>query len=203
MAAATENDNSPRVLLVDDEPRLRQLLGQTIEQLGFACEAVGSAERAWRRVQSNPPAMAILDLNLPEMDGMTLLEKLHGEVPELPVIILTAFGDLPTAQRAIRLEVVDFLTKPYELGDLEQALDRAYKRTGRGATSTDHSAEAGGVFDTADDTPTALDQLEREHVLQTLDYYDGDRRKTARALNISLRTLYYRLARYREEGELS
>lgn len=203
MAAATENDNSPRVLLVDDEPRLRQLLGQTIEQLGFACEAVGSAERAWRRVQSDPPAMAILDLNLPEMDGMTLLEKLHGEVPGMPVIILTAFGDLPTAQRAIRLEVVDFLTKPYELGDLEQALDRAYKRTGRGAPTADHSAEAGGVFDTADDTPAALDQLEREHVLQTLDYYDGDRRKTARALNISLRTLYYRLARYREEGELS
>jgi DNA-binding NtrC family response regulator len=191
--------DTPTVLLVDDEPRLRQLLGQSIEQLGFRCQALGSAERAWRQIQDTPPAIAILDLNLPEMDGMTLLEQLHAQYPELPVIILTAFGDLPKAQRAIHLDVVDFLTKPYQLRDLELALDRAFKRTRRR-----NPAVASDPAEPRDadehESPTPLEDLQRQHVLDTLAHYQGDRQRTAAALDISLRTLYYRLAEYRAQG---
>ena len=187
------------VLLVDDEPRLRQLLGQSIEQLGFHCQAVGSAERAWRHIQKTPPTMAILDLNLPEMDGMTLLEQLHSEHPQLPVIILTAFGDLPRAQRAIHFDVVDFLTKPYQLCDLEQALNRAFKQSRYHGAASLETDDASAAFDQPPE-PAPLAEIERQHVLDTLEYYQGDRSRTAEALDISLRTLYYRLSQYRAQG---
>jgi DNA-binding NtrC family response regulator len=195
----TSPPDSATVLLVDDEPRLRRLLGQSIEQLGFGCDAVGSAERAWRRLHEAPPTLAILDLNLPEMDGMTLLEQIHAEQPDLPVIILTAFGDLPTAQQAIHLDVVDFLTKPYQLRDLEQALDRAFKRSQIQSSASACKTDRSQAFDRPVE-PSPLAEVERQHVLATLEYYQGDRPRTAEALDISLRTLYYRLERYRDQG---
>src|SRR5690606_18660036 len=116
------------VLVVEDEPRLRELLTEVIPEMGLGVRAARSGEEALRMVKQQPPAMAVLDLHLPGMGGIELLEKLRADGWGGPVIILTAFGTLAAARKAIGLEVSDFLEKPCRLRELELALDRARRR---------------------------------------------------------------------------
>lgn len=214
----------PDVLVVDDEQRLRDVLVRGIVQMGFACEGAGSGEEALRMLRERPRGVAIIDLNLPGIQGMELFEQVRRGWPATQVVVLTGFGDLDTAQQAIRLDVVDFLTKPTHLGELEQALSRAWQRIDTATppeetvslpppdgAKDDPEVPRKGAADpvagpgSGEDTPPAdasLEELERHHILQTLARHDGNRRQTADALGISLRTLYYRLNRYQEEGLL-
>lgn len=219
----------PSVIVVEDEPKLRSVTQRSVEQLGYRCAAAASGEDALRQMREAPAGVAILDLNLPGMHGMTLFEKIRRGWPATQVIVLTGFGDLDDAKQAIRLDVVDFLTKPTHLGELEQSLARAWRRiddeAGLDAVVLP-SREPGDDVDESDDasedqfgpddaSPSAavtrplqsaggqsLDELERRHILETLARHDGNRRDTAEALGISLRTLYYRLSRYQADGEL-
>lgn len=216
----------PDVLVVDDEQRLREVLMRGIVQMGFVCDGAGSGEEALRMLRAKPCGVAIIDLNLPGIQGMELFEQVRRGWPATQVIVLTGFGDLDTAQQAIRLDVVDFLTKPTHLGELEQALFRAWQRIDSATPPEEtvklppRTLEADARSDEAEPGPPAapagapgleedqlpgdasLDELERHHILQTLARHDGNRRQTADALGISLRTLYYRLNRYQEEGLL-
>src|SRR5438067_2159303 len=79
-------------------------------------------------MHAEPADIILLDLNLPPMSGLEFLERLRQTHPLTEVIILTGFGDLEAAKKAIHFDVVEFLTKPAHLGELEQALDRARKR---------------------------------------------------------------------------
>ena len=118
----------PSVLVVDDEQRLREVLVRGISQMGYDCLGSPTGEDALRQMRDTPRGVAIVDLNLPGMDGMQLFEKLRRGWPAIQVIVLTGFGDLDAAKNAIRLDVVDFLTKPTHMGELEQALSRAWGR---------------------------------------------------------------------------
>lgn len=118
----------PTVLVVDDEQRLRDMLVRGIRQMGYTCDGSPNAEDALRQMRQAARGVVIVDLNLPGMDGMALFEKLRRGWPAVQVIVLTGFGDLDTAKQAIRLDVVDFLTKPTHLGELERSLSRAWQR---------------------------------------------------------------------------
>ncbi|MGB0768534.1 MAG: response regulator [Phycisphaeraceae bacterium] len=211
----------PNVLVVDDESRLRDLLVRGIQQMGYDCAGSPNGEDALRKMRDEPRGVAIVDLNLPGMDGMALFEKLRRGWPAIQVIVLTGFGDLDAAKNAIRLDVVDFLTKPTHMGELEEALSRAWRRiddaVGLDAVQLPDPTEddvADQDIDEQDDDDQAdggraepregesLDELERRHILDTLARHDGNRRDTAEALGISLRTLYYRLSQYQKDGHL-
>jgi DNA-binding NtrC family response regulator len=216
----------PTVLVVDDEQRLRDVLVRGIAQMGYGVAGSPNGEDALRQMRDNPRGVVIVDLNLPGIDGMTLFEKLRRGWPAVQVIVLTGFGDLDTAKQAIRLDVVDFLTKPTHLGELEQALSRAWQRIDdaagldvvqlpeptRDEISFEHDDDDDGEAHGLADAPKhagavpkpgeSLDALERRHILDTLAKHDGNRRATADALGISLRTLYYRLSQYQKEGHL-
>jgi DNA-binding NtrC family response regulator len=141
----------------------------------------------------------LLDLNLPGMSGMELFGLLRQRWPQTQVVILTGFGDLEAAREAIRLDVVDFLTKPCSLGDLEVALDRARKRLG--PPRPDVGPDAGPDSIVSDNAgPPTLDDIERQTILAALERHRGNRAATAAELGISLRTLYYRLAEYQRQG---
>jgi DNA-binding response OmpR family regulator len=114
--------------MVEDEPRLREMLLRAMREMGLEPEGVGSAEAAVRVMEQRPAPVMIIDLNLPAAGGMDLLNTLRQRWPQTQAIILTGFGDLEAARQAIRLDVVDFLTKPCSLGDLEIALGRAFRR---------------------------------------------------------------------------
>lgn len=130
----------PTVLLVDDEPRLRTMMVRAVREAGFACETAASAEEGMRQLQqhrdaarqdgpsaADPIGIAIVDLNLPGMDGLSFLEAMRERWPTVQPIVLTGYGDLTAAQRAIRLDAVDFLAKPCRLDELERALDKAWQ----------------------------------------------------------------------------
>jgi DNA-binding NtrC family response regulator len=117
-----------QVLLVEDERRLREVLIANIREMGMEATGVGSAEQGLHALDRQTFAMAVIDLNLPGMGGMELVAAIHRRWPATQVIVLTGFGDLAAAKRAIRLDVVDFLTKPCGMDELEQALSRARNR---------------------------------------------------------------------------
>ena len=210
----------PSVLVVDDEQRLRDVLVRGIQQMGYDCLGSPTAEDALRQMRDQARGVAIVDLNLPGMHGMELFEKLRRGWPAIQVIVLTGFGDLDSAKNAIRLDVVDFLTKPTHLGELEEALSRAWRRIddaiGLDAVQLPEPTEDDLREDDAEDdagrdaselgmapqSGELLEDLERRHILDTLARHDGNRRDTAEALGISLRTLYYRLSQYQKDGHL-
>lgn len=199
-----------RVLIVEDEPNMREMLSRAAREMEFTPQAVGTAEAALTAMATDPADLILLDMNLPGLSGIEFFERINARWPQTPVIILTGYGDLDTAKRAIRLNVVDFLTKPCTLADLEAALDRALRRRMDVARSTlggipaepCPADEPAGAED-ASGEPRTLQDHERELILQTLARHDGNREATAAELGISLRKLYYRIAEYEKQGFLS
>lgn len=185
------------VLLVDDETRLREMLTTAVGEMGFAVTPARSAEAAMKAMEGASFDIVILDLNLPGMSGMEFFEILRQRMPEAQVVILTGFGTLETARRAIRLDVSDFLTKPCALGELEIALERARQK--RLARWEPEKVEVPQQVILSQPGMT-IDELERRHILATLERNHGNRSQTAQELGISLRTLYYRLGAYQKQG---
>lgn len=196
------SDNAPRfagpfrVLVVEDESRLRDMLVRAVNDMGFVATGVASGEAAIRQFEQKPSDIAILDLNLPGVGGMDVFERLRRAQPETQVIILTGFGDLEAAKKAIHFDAVDFLTKPCALGDLEVSLDRARTRLMKTAPELQPPPDP-------DASPqNALEVVERNHILSVLEKNHGNRAATAQELGISLRKLYYRLEQYQQQGLL-
>lgn len=200
------------VLIVEDEPRLRELLVRAATSWGFATTGARSGEESLRLMQVEPRHIVIMDLNLPgEMDGIQALGAIHERWPKTAAIILTGFGDLSSAKKAIHLDVIDFLTKPCHLGDLEVAMDRARRRVAppvkpkiAPVKSIDppEFKPAPAAASSGAGAPKTLEELEREHILDALARHGGNRAATATELGISLRTLYYRLGEYQQKGYL-
>src|ERR1700722_13200927 len=94
------------VLVVEDEDRIRQMLGQALKQMGFEATFAPSAEAAAKAIAQRVFDIMILDLNLPGMNGMEFLESIRSRRCDTQVIILTGFGDLEAARRAIHFDVV-------------------------------------------------------------------------------------------------
>ena len=191
--------DTPRVLIVEDEPRYRATLVDMVRVLGFDPHPAGAAERALHMAAQTQYSLAIIDLNLPGMGGLELLEKLHADHPTLRAIILTGYGDLEAAQKAIRLDVVDFLTKPCPMGLLEEALGRAWRLALPGPTvapPVENAPDMEPQDQSNKEDTTSLAALEKRHILDVLHQHQGNRRAAAAALGISERKLYYRLAEY-------
>ena len=187
----------PSVLFVEDEPRLREILQTAMTSWGFAVGTARSGEEAQKLMAEQPRDIALLDLNLPGMSGIELFEMIRQRWPATAVVILTGFGDLSAAKAAIRLDVVDFLTKPCRLDDLETALDRAWKRSPASQLPIVPTTD---MPDDPDAPPKTLEEIERRHILETLSRHKGNRTTAAAELGISRRTLQYRLSEYQEKG---
>ena len=199
-----------QVLLVEDETRLREMLTRAVQEMGFVPTAAPQAEAALRLLEQRGERgfdILIVDLNLPGMGGMELLEQARARWPTTQAIVLTGFGDLDAAKLAIRLDVVDFLSKPCPLGELEVALDRARNRRLKAAGVDPASAAAAATpTPAAEEGPPppppapSLEELEQRHILAVLEKNHGNRTATASELGISLRKLYYRLGQYQKQG---
>lgn len=181
-----------RVLVVEDEPRLRDLMTASLPEMGFEPASARNGEDALRMMRNDPREIVILDLQLPLMSGMEVFEKIKAEWPATQVIVLTGFGNLATARRAIQLEVVDFLTKPCHLSELEAALQRARRRyTATPAPDSSAAPELEAL---------TLAQSEYRQIVAALRRHNGNRTVAAQELGISRRTLHYRLAEYQTLG---
>lgn len=190
-----------RVLIVDDEQRLRDLLADVLPDMGYPAVAARSAEEAIRVMENDPRDLVLLDLQLPNMNGMDLFEQLRSRWPSTQVIVMTGFGDLQAARRAIHLDVVDFLSKPCPLSEVEMALERARRRLHAADRGGDSNAPAAASQDVMPERKT-LWEVEKQQILAALQRTQGNRTAAAAELGISRRTLHYRLNEYRQLGLL-
>ncbi len=112
------------ILLVDDEQDFRHSTVKTLARRGFAIDDVGSGAEALDYLQHAMPDLIVLDLKMPEMDGLTTLKHIRARHGDLPVIILTGHGDFDSALSGIKLEIVDFLQKPIDIDELADKIHR-------------------------------------------------------------------------------
>src|SRR5690348_13511618 len=105
---------TPKVLLVDDDKDLLQLIAMRLTASGYDVTAVESGESALASLAVARPQVVVTDLRMQGMDGMALFDAIHRDSPSLPVVILTAHGTIPEAVSATRRGVFSFLTKPFE-----------------------------------------------------------------------------------------
>jgi DNA-binding NtrC family response regulator len=113
------------VLVVDDKDMLRDGVALTLERAGFAVRTAPDGQAALESVARDRPDAVVTDMRMPGMTGVELLERLRVIDDDLPVILMTAFGTIETAVKAVRLGAFDYLTKPFEGDELVIAVKRA------------------------------------------------------------------------------
>ncbi|MBL4684414.1 MAG: sigma-54-dependent Fis family transcriptional regulator, partial [Nannocystaceae bacterium] len=134
----------PRVLLVDDEPNLRKVLGALLGQEGYEVHAEPDGRAALDAVRSAPSGTfdaVVTDLRMPKLDGIGLLRALGVEDPALPVILLTAHGTVDSAVEAVKLGAFDYLEKPFDRDQIRQVLTRAVATRSRSGASLGRAAK--------------------------------------------------------------
>ena len=125
---SVEKKQSVRVLVVDDEASARSGLEKLLRQEGYAAIAAADGQSALEAAADRPPDVVVTDLKMPNMDGVELLKRLHEQDPDLPVIVVTAFGDVASAVNAMRAGAEDYLTKPVDFDALILSIERALER---------------------------------------------------------------------------
>lgn len=112
------------LLVVDDQPAIRQLLSETLESSG--CEVVPAANgyEAIEIVQKNKPNLILLDLKMPGLSGLETLREINRFSPDVPVILITAYGELPDPREAERMGVRCLIIKPFDLNEVRAVVRR-------------------------------------------------------------------------------
>ncbi|MFQ6672684.1 MAG: sigma-54-dependent transcriptional regulator, partial [Candidatus Tectimicrobiota bacterium] len=117
-----------RVLFADDETTFRTVLTKELARVGLAVKAVASGEAALEAAREEPFDVVLLDIKMPDLDGIDVLKRLKTELPALEVIMLTGHGTLANAVTAMKLGAYDFLTKPCALDELEALIHKAAEK---------------------------------------------------------------------------
>jgi len=121
---------SQTILVVDDEPEIRRIVSEILEDEGFEVETAGDASSARVKFRDNKPDLVLLDIWMPDTDGVSLLTEWanqNGRIP--PVIMISGHGTVETAVEAIRLGAYDFLEKPLSIAKLLVTVDRALENS--------------------------------------------------------------------------
>ncbi|HBB40969.1 MAG: Fis family transcriptional regulator [Nitrospirae bacterium CG18_big_fil_WC_8_21_14_2_50_70_55] len=123
-----------RVLIVDDEPGVRHFLKKILERT-YEVDTAADGEGALAAIAAAPPAAILLDWKLPGIAGVELLRAIRGRLPEVSVVVITAFGDTDTAIQVIEEGAFDYLTKPLDLDTVREVIGRGVHvvRAGEGA----------------------------------------------------------------------
>jgi DNA-binding response OmpR family regulator len=112
--------NKGRILVVDDDPHAVEILTRMLEREGYECLSADGGESALQTLRENPVDVLLLDVMMPEMDGLQVCERLQADedLRQIPIMLLTARDDYPTRERGMNLGVSEFLTKPVNKREL-------------------------------------------------------------------------------------
>ncbi len=113
-----------RILLVEDDRALREALEDSLAVAGYSCVAVADAEQALRELSQQVFSLMLSDINMPGMDGQDLLREVNTRVPGMPVVLMTAYGDVQGAVQAMRNGAVDYVLKPFTPKALQRVIER-------------------------------------------------------------------------------
>jgi len=108
------SSNGRHIFFVDDEPNVRQVIAETLGQSGLQIRCFAHPGKCLEQLPTQRCDLLITDLRLPEMDGIELLKRSRAAAPWLPVLIITGYGDIPTAVEAMKAGAVDFIEKPLD-----------------------------------------------------------------------------------------
>ena len=132
---------STRVLIIDDDERLNELLTQYLTPFGFKVRAVTHPDAGLRALKSDPPDLVVLDIMLPDTDGLTVCRKVR-ETSRIPIVMLTARGDVADRILGLELGADDYLAKPFEPRELVARMQAVLRRSAR---QTDEIVRVGAL----------------------------------------------------------
>ena len=121
---------SPRALIVDDEPDIRELLQITLERMNLDVVVADTLTSAIRELRATHFDLCLTDMRLPDGDGLALVEWIQNHKPHTPVAVITAHGNVETAVRALKLGAFDFISKPLDVGALRKLIGATLKLGG-------------------------------------------------------------------------
>jgi two-component system response regulator AtoC len=118
-------NSKPRILVVDDELNIRRILQMAFDKVGYQTLVAEDAREAIKLLESEKFDLVITDVTMPGMNGYDLQKQIQQVFPDLPVIIMTAFGTIPQAVAAIRNGAFEYITKPFDLDQLKRIVSAA------------------------------------------------------------------------------
>ncbi|HEY7556900.1 MAG TPA: response regulator [Candidatus Binatia bacterium] len=132
----TMSESKPRILVADDERNVRRNLGMVLEAAGYLVDVAENGEAALELCKQHHPDIAFVDLHMPKMAGLEVLDHMKALSPKTAVVIITAYGTAANAVEAMKLGAVDFLEKPFDpkiIGALAEEILFRQKLGGSGA----------------------------------------------------------------------
>lgn len=174
------NTSRPSLLIADDDAALTHHLGRAFERRGFSTLVAHDYDSAMNLAAARPPRFAVVDLRLGNDRGLDLLRDLLRIEPSMRIVMLTGYGSIATAVRAVRLGAVDYLSKPANADELLLALEQGEGQGAEGAASA---------------SAPSLAEVEWEHIQRVLSDADGNVTHAAERLGIHRRSLQRKLAR--------
>jgi two-component system response regulator RegA len=161
-----------RVLIVDDDAPLRNRLARAMEQRGFETLVAASVAEGVELGSASPPGYAVVDLRLEDGNGLDVVQVLRAARPDIRIVILTGYGNIATAVRAIKAGAVDYLTKPVDADAVAAAL-----------------LETDRPLPPPPEDPMSADRVRWEHIQRVFEQCDRNVSETARRLKMHRRTL--------------
>ena len=160
------------LLIVDDDDPFRNRLGRAMESKGFKVSLAKSVEEGLISARKSPPGFAVVDLRLLDGNGLDVIEEIHKLKPDSRVVMLTGYGNLPTAVSAVKVGAIDYLAKPADAEDIEAAL----------LAEPNSKAQP-------PENPMSADRVKWEHIQRVFELCNRNVSETARRLKMHRRTL--------------
>src|SRR6202451_2074191 len=118
----------PTVFIIDDDQGMRKAVPDLVESVGLRAESFATGQEFLSRRPTSDPSCLVLDVRLPQMSGLDFQRQLSESGMQIPIIFITAHGDVPMSVRALKSGAVEFLTKPFRDQDLLDAIQQALQR---------------------------------------------------------------------------
>ncbi len=160
------------LLIVDDDDPFRDRLSRAMEKKGFHVKSAKSLENAKQLVKSLAPAFAVVDLRLEDGNGLEVVKEINKTKKNSRIVMLTGYGNLPTAVAAIKAGAIDYMAKPVDAEDVEAAL----------LAAPDSKANP-------PENPMSADRVKWEHINRVFELCNRNVSETARRLKMHRRTL--------------
>ena len=187
-------EEGQRAFVVDDDEAVRDALGLLLRTVGLQVETFESASSFLRNYRPGIGGCLVLDIRMPRMSGLDLQDELHKRRLQIPIVFLTAHGDVPMAVRALKKGAADFIEKPVDEQRLVLAVLDALRRD---AQRQDSPPRPGAIAGTAIPRVEALSAREREVLNGVLA--GKQTRQISDELCISIKTVEFHRARIREK----
>ena len=160
------------LLIVDDDNPFRERLGRAMEKKGFEVIQAESVQKGIQSVKEKKPAFAVVDLRLADGNGLEVVKQIQNSNSKSRIIMLTGYGNIPTAVAAIKEGAIDYLAKPADADDVEKAL----------LADPEKKAEP-------PENPMSADRVKWEHIHRVFELCNRNVSETARRLQMHRRTL--------------